>query len=648
FLGLQTINAQYRLYNICQNRIKAGDHLLINGNDIPLKSAACPDPTGNPPQIPGFPRPPAPPGGGTSKTEEPFEFDLNFIDIQILAQLESALNQAAAAAADKWLKEQETTLRDGINRNLGTNYSNFRDAQRALFREWDSDALLVASSKGFDFLREGDLRGVEQLEFTNEVRLLKDFRKDFERQIECYRENGGDCPINYTWNHRSTVRGIRLSSIRSFAQINGLNKDIMDDFQQKEFDAGAQFAIGESLLELSRDNSFLESFVNARIGDYNNRSLRDKVMIMTAYIIRMTMPNSFYQPTPLPRIQLPQYWSEDTIRQYGIDNPKPNRSEALFGPRIVNKADGSVCRTETIVVPGPQGQGRRTICSALPRLAKEERDRIIQNHIDEFPRMQFFHDVMSTPDNLGARHDYEESLRVMAEGLRKFGGVTGGQLANYIEDIVANDLRSFTVSEVRSFHRAMKEITLKFQAEIMASILGAYLEGLVLPIAEIVATDLAFGAAFKVASKLPAVFKHPELVKFIDRMNAVRNLSRIPLSEFLVASKYGLQSVTKHKAFFDAAKLSRKKLGLEIHHILEQRFWRTGNFPSVSKVDDITGVVLTEAEHAAFTGRWRQLIPRANSAGVNTLNATKQQILEAGREVYKNHPELLRAFEKYF
>jgi hypothetical protein len=56
----------------------------------------------------------------------------------------------------------------------------------------------------------------------------------------------------------------------------------------------------------------------------------------------------------------------------------------------------------------------------------------------------------------------------------------------------------------------------------------------------------------------------------------------------------------------------------------------------------MTSIVLTEAEHQAFTNAWLKQIGRINSkALINTGNATVAEIKEAARQVYKNYPQIL-------
>jgi hypothetical protein len=55
--------------------------------------------------------------------------------------------------------------------------------------------------------------------------------------------------------------------------------------------------------------------------------------------------------------------------------------------------------------------------------------------------------------------------------------------------------------------------------------------------------------------------------------------------------------------------------------------------------NQMLSVAVTRAEHQAFTNAWRQAIPH----GSGTANATRQQIFDTARQIYGDHPEILRA-----
>ena len=79
-----------------------------------------------------------------------------------------------------------------------------------------------------------------------------------------------------------------------------------------------------------------------------------------------------------------------------------------------------------------------------------------------------------------------------------------------------------------------------------------------------------------------------------------------------------------------------KGTGLQAHHLIEQRFADVLG----QNARQMASVALTKAEHQAFTNAWRSAIPYGRQG---TANATRQQVLDAARQIYSGHPELLRA-----
>ncbi len=75
--------------------------------------------------------------------------------------------------------------------------------------------------------------------------------------------------------------------------------------------------------------------------------------------------------------------------------------------------------------------------------------------------------------------------------------------------------------------------------------------------------------------------------------------------------------------------------GLRAHHLIEQRF------ASLMGQDarKMLAIAVTPAEHQAFTNAWRQIIPY----GQGTASATRQQVLDAARQIYSRVPEVLKA-----
>ncbi|MCB9737870.1 MAG: hypothetical protein H6747_01305 [Deltaproteobacteria bacterium] len=78
-----------------------------------------------------------------------------------------------------------------------------------------------------------------------------------------------------------------------------------------------------------------------------------------------------------------------------------------------------------------------------------------------------------------------------------------------------------------------------------------------------------------------------------------------------------------------------KGTGLHAHHLIEQRF--AGLFGG--KASEWLSVAVTKAEHQAFTNAWRSAIPY----GPGTRSATRESVIEAAKDIYKDHPAILRA-----
>jgi hypothetical protein len=51
-------------------------------------------------------------------------------------------------------------------------------------------------------------------------------------------------------------------------------------------------------------------------------------------------------------------------------------------------------------------------------------------------------------------------------------------------------------------------------------------------------------------------------------------------------------------------------------------------------------VAVTDAEHQVFTNAWRKAFPYGNTGAIPI---TEKAVLEAAREIYKDHPAILKA-----
>lgn len=106
------------------------------------------------------------------------------------------------------------------------------------------------------------------------------------------------------------------------------------------------------------------------------------------------------------------------------------------------------------------------------------------------------------------------------------------------------------------------------------------------------------------------------------------------------ASAKGYGDLSRAGEFgIDTYSVLKKKVGtgsgLHVHHLVERRF--SGVLRA--KHQDMASVVVTPAEHQKFTNLWHGQIPR----GVNYDKISPEQVMNAARNVYADHPVILKA-----
>ena len=110
-----------------------------------------------------------------------------------------------------------------------------------------------------------------------------------------------------------------------------------------------------------------------------------------------------------------------------------------------------------------------------------------------------------------------------------------------------------------------------------------------------------------------------------------------------VVSKFGqLEKASEYgfKSYKELKKVVEKNSGLQVHHLIEQRFAEKLGV----KTDDMLSIILTKEEHQAFTKAWRKAIDYKNTKA-RTDNATTEQIYDVAKEIYKDYPEILKALK---
>jgi hypothetical protein len=134
----------------------------------------------------------------------------------------------------------------------------------------------------------------------------------------------------------------------------------------------------------------------------------------------------------------------------------------------------------------------------------------------------------------------------------------------------------------------------------------------------------------------------------------IKSLTMGAVGEFAMAgvggvkrSIKGLGSFARAKEFgilpYDQLSALTAGKGLQAHHLIEKRFADTlgvsqGKIPSIA---------LTLEEHQAFTNAWRDAIGHIGDLNpITTADATKRQIMDAARRIYRDYPAILHALAR--
>jgi hypothetical protein len=217
-------------------------------------------------------------------------------------------------------------------------------------------------------------------------------------------------------------------------------------------------------------------------------------------------------------------------------------------------------------------------------------------------------------------------------------------LSNWLYEVDhnPNSVNTFEVTEMWKWSMALRD-------EIVARHLMAFGTN-VLDVIEIAMfSNFELAVPKRILNAVPQSARTWGMTKVINNVNA-------PISSFALwqhAQKFGINTYNELVTIFNQLGLSRYQLGVEFHHLIEQRFltgqaaqdvaqWlgsNTGNWKSV---------VLSISEHQAMSAKWLQMIPKSNQAPggpfmCNTTTATINNIKDAAREVYKDFPEILLA-----
>ncbi|MEK7432858.1 MAG: hypothetical protein AABZ74_06985 [Cyanobacteriota bacterium] len=165
------------------------------------------------------------------------------------------------------------------------------------------------------------------------------------------------------------------------------------------------------------------------------------------------------------------------------------------------------------------------------------------------------------------------------------------------------------------------------------------------------------GAAGKAAKLFKVVEKIEDASKGIIKVTVKKISVKIAfksLKDFKYADKFGIRSYKELNDTVAKSGLPRKQNlagtlkkseWVEVHHIPDERFAKIGTWEQ--KSNDMLSIVLTREEHEIFTASFRKIIGNKGDTvtKVTTYTATKQDIINATKEVYREYPEILKALK---
>lgn len=344
----------------------------------------------------------------TSKTEEnPFEFDITFTNMNILLSMQGAIAAAQRKAVEKWLGKQENNFKNEINRQLGTNHTNFKNAQRDFFENYEKNVKRIeetARNIAISHVNKGRTLDKEQEQYTMDFKLLEEWKPLYDA---CGPRGNVDCGDSYV------VRGKRLRTA-SKATLDQLWEDTLDDFSEKEYEAALNRSWAQGIYKVVDNGSLTAEMVDKHIRYYNQRNLQDKVFLMTAYLVQHYNRYSGQIAIPIATYSIPNIWDNPRLLELGKENALslPEKYRVFDGNYILNQA-------ERAIFTG--GNAERTY-NRLMNL----RESIIEDHIGAVETRPFF-----------VEEDFSNKVNPKLE-TKCFDPTKPAKITIYVEQPIAN------------------------------------------------------------------------------------------------------------------------------------------------------------------------------------------------------------------
>ncbi len=243
-----------------------------------------------------------------------FDFDLTFTDFDRLLFLESRLEQAARAAANKWLENQENeTLLREMNRQMGTNYTSFSMAQREYFKFYEGgrngNAGPVLKSNELAIRNQQWSKQWEKRTRSNIIKyqVLDDwiecgYCSEYEDlaydlgNLDKYDNDNGPGPKFYAESERNG----ELNSFGKNLYTSALNNSRAIGFRK-----------------LAEGDFLLDRISSIRVDHYNRLGWQEKVLTMSAYLVNANtncpLVTFSCLPNGLSEYKPPVVWNDNIL-----------------------------------------------------------------------------------------------------------------------------------------------------------------------------------------------------------------------------------------------------------------------------------------------------------------------------------------------
>ncbi len=403
-MGTEQAIAQYNKHAVPCNAVRSdqGPVLLAGRRPMNISIGDC-----------DFPDPP---GGGDDDAgkdeDQPVNFEITFQNMQVLLQMDAVLAAVTERREREWLNKQEDHFRKEINRSFSKNFTSFKAAQEHFFEYYQRNMRRVNNEIGDignSHANKADEYDEQQKQYTVEmldVGAWKGMKESCAPQgiIDC-----GDFG-------RKVIQGKRLENVQTDAAVDDLMDAVLADFSKKEVDAATELQIAQGVFDLRYNDKFLNEMVDNQMDHYEDQGLRTRVYLMTAYIVQYYNRFSGVLNIPTTPHELPLFWSSQSILEKGTQNLGLLEDEArIFEPLFFEK-EAERCN---------YGTSPSSCFNQLERLS-ELRDRIIQEHIDEF--------VDYSEEGLNSRLNNIINGYTRANGGGKLGGLDELEYVNRIRD----------------------------------------------------------------------------------------------------------------------------------------------------------------------------------------------------------------------